>query len=382
MLVDEHELLESRFYREFLKPQGIRRNVDCGASFGEQPMGSLPSVKAGHREFGSYGLLLNGSILIRAILVLALTSVPAVALELSLPIDCALGEDCFIQQYVDRDPGLGIKDYACGAQTYNGHKGTDFRIRNIMDVKRPVAVLAAAPGIIVGRRDGMRDHLIRSEEDRAAVADEECGNGVRIDHGGGWQTQYCHLRRGSVRVKVGQKVRTGTKLGEVGYSGDAAFPHVHLQVSKDRRVVDPFLPEVAASCGNGGKSLWSASTLRALTYRPATLLAVGVTDRAIALEELEEGTPLAVPGRESPAVAYMWAINLQKGDLIDLALTFRGRIVARNYERLVRNKAQLMLFAGKKAPPGGWPKGTYASQVEVIRNGNPVIKGGQTTVLE
>src|SRR5262245_24798549 len=147
---------------------------------------------------------------ITALFVLVLTSGPAVALELGVPIACELGKDCFLQQYVDRDPGPGIKDYACGAVTYDGHKGTDIRVRTTADVQKHVAVLAAASGIVIGVRDGMRDHLVRTQEDRAAVADHECGNGVRIDHGDGWQTQYCHLRQASVRVNKGQQIAAGT----------------------------------------------------------------------------------------------------------------------------------------------------------------------------
>lgn len=320
--------------------------------------------------------------LIRALSILVLTAVSAVALELNLPIDCKLGEDCFVQQYVDRDRGPGVEDYTCGAQTYDGHKGTDIRIRTIADVQKHVAVLASAPGIVVGRRDGVRDHLVRTDEDRTAVAGHECGNGVRIDHGQGWQTQYCHLRQGSVRVKKGQQVVAGTKLGEVGYSGDATFPHMHLQVSKDGKVVDPFLPDPMTPCGTGRGVLWSASASSTLAYQRGALLAIGLTDHVITLDELEAGTPLASPSRETPVIAYMWAINLQKGDVVDVEITYGGKVVVKNSESLDRNKAQLMLFTGKKAPPGGWLEGTYASEAQVTRGGEPVFKGSQTTVMK
>jgi hypothetical protein len=326
--------------------------------------------------------LVCSSVALRALWILPLTSVPAAAFELGLPIACKFGEDCFIQQYVDRDSGPGAKDYACGGQTYDGHKGIDMRVRTIEDVQKGVAVLAAAPGVVIGVRDGMRDHLVRTYDDRVAVSDHECGNGVRIDHGHGWQTQYCHLRQGSVCVEKGQQVVSGTKLGEVGYSGDAAFPHVHLQVSKNGSIVDPFLPDPTASCGEGGKSLWSASVWQALTYRPGTLLAVGLTDRAITLKELEQGTPLAKPSRDTPVVAYMWAINLQQHDLLEVAVIYRGKVVAKNSQRLERNKAQFMLFAGKRSLPGGWLKGTYTSEAQVIRDGKPVLKDSQALILK
>jgi murein DD-endopeptidase MepM/ murein hydrolase activator NlpD len=93
-----------------------------------------------------------------------------------------------------------------------------------------VIVVAAAAGTVLATRDGTPDQLIRSQADRAEIANRECGNGVVIDHGENWQTQYCHIRRGSIGVKQGDRVEPGQKLGEIGYSGDAAFPHVHLTV--------------------------------------------------------------------------------------------------------------------------------------------------------
>jgi murein DD-endopeptidase MepM/ murein hydrolase activator NlpD len=142
-----------------------------------------------------------------------------------------------------------VRDYACGAETYDGHEGTDIRLRTTAEIAKGVGVLASASGTVIGVRDGMADHLVRTDADREAVAAFECGNGVRIDHGEGWITQYCHMRKGSIVVKKGDEVKPGTKLGEVGYSGQAAFAHVHIQVTKDGKVIDPFLPEAEPTCG-------------------------------------------------------------------------------------------------------------------------------------
>jgi hypothetical protein len=311
--------------------------------------------------------------LTRAFSVLLLTAGPAYAFELELPVACTPGEDCFIQQYVDRDEGPDLRDYACGAETYDGHDGIDIRLRSTGDVKKGVAVLAAAPGKVIGLRDGEPDRLIRSEEDRAKVADRECGNGVRINHGDGWVTQYCHLRRGSVAVQEGDTVETGAKLGEIGYSGEAAFPHVHLAVSKDDETVDPFLTEPDPACGEDGPALWSTKAEAALAYQAGTLLGLGITDHPIELEELETGTQLAQPTPSTPVVTYMWAINLRKDDVIDLKLMRGDEVLVENSETLDRNKAQFMLFAGKKAPQGGWPKGKYTGTVTVTRDGKAVI---------
>jgi hypothetical protein len=311
--------------------------------------------------------------LTRACLILVLTATPAGAFEIGLPISCEIGTDCFIQNYVDRDDGPGAQDYACGAETYDGHKGTDIRLRSTADVEKGVPVLAVAPGIVVGTRDSMPDRLVRNDADRAAVGEQECGNGVRIDHGGGWFTQYCHMRRGSVTVKTGDKVETGAKLGEIGYSGMATFAHAHLTVEKDGKTVDPFLADAGVACGESGPSLWSAAAKEKLPYRAGVLLGFGVTDHPVALEELEDGAQLATPKPDTPVVAYLWAINLRKGDTIEVALKKDGEVVAENAATLDRDKAQYMLFAGKKAPTGGWPTGTYTGEAQVTRAGKDVI---------
>jgi hypothetical protein len=78
----------------------------------------------------------------------------------------------------------------------------------------------------------------------------------------------------------------------------------------------------------------------------------------------------------------MWAINLQKGDIVDIELRYGSKVVAKNSERLERNKAQFMLFAGKKAPSDGWLEGTYTSLAEVIRGGQPVVEQSHSVVLK
>jgi hypothetical protein len=228
--------------------------------------------------------------LTRACLILVLTAAPAGAFEIGLPIGCDIGNDCFIQNYVDRDEGPGAQDYACGSETYDGHKGTDIRLRSTADVEKGVPVLAVAPGIVVGTRDSMPDRLVRNDADRAAVGEQECGNGARMDHGGGWFTQYCQMHRGSVAVKTGDKVETA-KIDEVAYSGMATFPRAHLTVEKDGKTVDPFLAAAGVACGETGPSLWSPAAKEQLPYRAGVLLALGVTDHPIALEELEDGVP-------------------------------------------------------------------------------------------
>ena len=319
--------------------------------------------------------------LTRALFIIVVSSTPTLALELSQPIDCTPGTDCFIQQYVDRDEGPGAQDYACGTETYDGHKGTDIRLRTTADVEKGVAVKASAAGTVVGLRDGVDDHLVRSAEDRAAVKDRECGNGVMLDHGDGWKTQYCHMRKGSVAVQKGDSVPAGAKLGEVGYSGDAAFAHVHLQVTKDDKVVDPFLAEDKTACTKDGPTLWSKEAKAALSYKEGTVLGLGFADHGLDIVELETGAEMKTPSAQTPMVAYVWAINLQEDDIVQIALIKDGAVVQNNSDTLDHSKAQFMLFAGKKAPQGGWPKGSYKASAKVSRGGKTVIEENKTLEL-
>ena len=179
--------------------------------------------------------------LVRAIMMLSgmLLATAASALELGLPAQCTLGKNCFVQQYPDMDAGAGVADPYCGSATYDGHDGIDLRIMSMADVARGVPVLAMADGTVLRSRDGVPDHLVTSEADRADVADKECGNGMIVELGEGFEIQYCHLRQGSLVVKPGDHVERGQKLGEIGASGLAQFPHVHVTVRHDGTKIDP-----------------------------------------------------------------------------------------------------------------------------------------------
>jgi len=300
------------------------------------------------------------------ILIAAAAAASADGLRLGLPIACEPGKTCWVQQYPDHDPASGAEDYACGQQTYDGHDGTDIRVR---DTRATADVLASAAGTVKAVRGGMADRLVKDDAGRAALGNRDCGNGIVIDHGGGWQTQYCHLRQGSVAVRAGDRVEAGRRLGAVGYSGMAEFPHVHLTVRKDGKAVDPFRPaaEMAGRCGGVSDPLWTEDALAALTYHRGDIIGFGFAPGAVDLAALENGSlGGGAPGRDWPAVvAYVWAINLLDGDVLEISLEGPHGLAARNSARLDRSKAQYMLFTGVKRPAAGWPAGTYRASVRI-----------------
>lgn len=314
-------------------------------------------------------------------------SSPVAALELDIPLDCKVGQTCFIQQYMDHDPAPQARDYTCGTATYDEHDGTDFRLRTTREAERGVAVLAAAAGMVTAQRDGMADVLQRTPEDLSRISDRECGNGVVINHGEGWETQYCHLKRGSVAVEAGDVVEAGDKIGEVGYSGAAGFPHLQLAVRQGGEPVDPFLGPDAdpESCGAGAEPLWTPEALAELDYQPGRILDVGFAPGPIELQALETGAAQdSVPDRRSPAiVAWGWAINLQAGDEIVVVLGGPdGGELARNSVTLDSSKAQYMLFAGSRPPATGWPAGLYTASFTVSRAGAPAISEKRELAIE
>ena len=63
------------------------------------------------------------------------------------------------------------------------------------------------------------------------------GNHVIIDHGYGYQTLYAHMRK--YIVYRGQKVKRGEIIGYVGSTGTSVAPHLHYEVMKNKRKINP-----------------------------------------------------------------------------------------------------------------------------------------------
>ena len=310
---------------------------------------------------------------------LFLISFPAIAEPpvLQLPIECELGKTCYIQQYMDLDDTEGVRDFGCGAASYDGHKGTDFRLLTIQDMEEGVNVLASADGRVLGLRNTMPDKLVETNADRAAYKGKECGNGLVLEHGDGWETQYCHMKLGSVSVKKGQFVKAGDVIGQVGLSGKTQFPHVHLSVRHNKKKIDPFLnPNEITQCGElPTGNLWADNLQEILAYQPTQIINLGFADGRVSIQDIEnEIFQDYIPTRTAGAlVGYVRTINIKKGDQIRLSLmNAKGEIITKTYDPLERNRATQMYFSGKKAPRGGWTAGNYTVTAEVLREGQIV----------
>ena len=94
------------------------------------------------------------------------------------------------------------------------HGGLDFK------AKRGTRVRATASGTIIkaGRMGGY-------------------GKLIEIDHGGGITTRYAHLSK--IHVKIGQKITRGKVIGRVGSTGRSTGPHLHYEVRRKGRALNP-----------------------------------------------------------------------------------------------------------------------------------------------
>ncbi|GAB4181460.1 MAG: M23 family metallopeptidase [Thalassobaculales bacterium] len=308
------------------------------------------------------------------LLVLLLLGAPAGAAgpSFGLPVDCTPGRDCWVQNYLDVDPGPDTADYACGRAAYDGHTGTDFALRDRAAMRAGVPVIASAAGRVLRTRDGEADFAFKG--DRNAVKGRECGNAVVIDHGGGWETQYCHLKRGSLAVRPGQQVAAGARLGAVGQSGLAEFPHVHLTIRHAGKVVEPFRGlSGAPACGLGPEPLWSPAILPALAYGPA-LFAAGITDSEPRVEEIEEGQHRQPTLARSARLLIVWmrAMGVAPGDRIDFALVDpQGRALLAKDATEERHRARSFRYVGLRRPAAGWPAGSYRATITLSRSAGP-----------
>lgn len=290
-------------------------------------------------------------------------------LRLGFPVDCKLNRDCFIQNYVDHNPRPGYKDFACGKLSYDGHKGTDFALHSLAAMKRGVPVLAAASGTVTRLRDGMADRLAGFKADFDGQA---CGNGVVLKHPDGWETQYCHMKKGSIAVAVGQQVKEGEVLGMIGLSGRTQFPHLHIEVRHKGKIVDPFVPISSVghrkSCNaEPVRSLWTAPP----AYRPGGLIALGFADHVPEYKNVRAGNVgrSEMSGSAQALVLFAYGFGGREGDKVSLYINGPKGALSTETVTLSKDQAQFMQAVGRKRSWAHWPRGSYSGRVVLQRDG-------------
>jgi hypothetical protein len=116
-------------------------------------------------------------------------------------------------------------DYGTREASYSTHHGMDF----INDAGHACNAITVADGEVVAVQD-----FVDGFSDTYTA-----GNYVRIKHESGVYSRYLHLVKGSVKVKVGQKVKAGTALGKEGNTGYSYGTHLHFDVFDGTQYVDP-----------------------------------------------------------------------------------------------------------------------------------------------
>ena len=91
--------------------------------------------------------------------------------------------------------------------------------------------LAVADGVVTEVKDGIPENVPGINSRAVPITLETVGgNHVILDIGGGHFAFYAHLQPGSLRVKLGDKVRRGQVIGLVGNSGNSTEPHLHFHI--------------------------------------------------------------------------------------------------------------------------------------------------------
>ena len=103
--------------------------------------------------------------------------------------------------------------------------------------RHPIPVIASWPGFC--RAAGHADLCRRSGTIVALGRNGDFGKYIRIRHRNGYETAYAHMNGYARRLKKGAKVKQGQIIGYVGSTGLATGPHLHYEVLRHKKPVNP-----------------------------------------------------------------------------------------------------------------------------------------------
>ncbi len=305
--------------------------------------------------------------------------------ELSLPLDCTIGEDCWIANYVDVEPAEDTaKDYKCGAKTAEAHQGTDFAIRSRYEMKKGVDVLAAMDGKIIRTRDGENDD-VKADEQYAAIREEnkDCGNGILIQHALGQQSFYCHLKEDSITVELGEDVKAGQKIAQIGQSGDAQFPHLHFAFIWEGGHIDPFTGlGMNDGCGQTKQSLWKQD----IAYDPYAVFDGGFEAAMPDFEAIKRGRKMkdTIRGDGDALVYWIGFYHAKTGDEVELTITNPAGEIYAETTRTVEEDRKLenFFYTGRKLNRKVLEAGYYEGSATFKREGFPAKTYAHSILVE
>ena len=150
-----------------------------------------------------------------------------------------------LQNQVDHDftPNGNLRDYNCGARTYDfatgNHAGTDYILwpypwKRMQE--STMEVIAAAPGIIINKKNGFNDLNCLNNGNPQ-------WNGIVVQHSDGSTATYMHFKKNTATTKeIGDTVIAGEFLGIAGSSGSSTIPHLHFEIQDvNGNLIDPYV---------------------------------------------------------------------------------------------------------------------------------------------
>jgi murein DD-endopeptidase len=119
---------------------------------------------------------------------------------------------------------------------------------------------AVADGVVTQTKDGIPQNVPNKPPVVPITLETIGGNHVIMDIGNGLYAFYAHLQPGSVRVKVGDRVKRGQVLGLLGNSGNSSEPHLHFHIcDANSELGSEGLPYAFAEYELQGKGEWKPS---------------------------------------------------------------------------------------------------------------------------
>jgi biotin carboxyl carrier protein len=132
---------------------------------------------------------------------------------------------------------------------------------------------SVADGVVTETKDAIPQNVPNAETHAVPITLETIGGDhVIVDIGGGRYAFYAHMQPGSLRVKVGDHVKTGDVLGLVGNTGNSSEPHLHFDICDANSMLGcEGLPYAFASFDVTGSAAGDGSSLKAGTTVTRTL---------------------------------------------------------------------------------------------------------------
>ncbi len=226
--------------------------------------------------------------MIRATLCLAAFLATNARAGLVWPIDCRPGRDCEITNFPD--PKNTEKTAFCRLNSIASHEGTDILVSGER-MDGGVTVRAADDGVVQWVFDGKYDRCpdpgqpdcgapgaarpgAREGTNVCTPLGPFCREGpshgrcfwcfaggnvvvIRHPHGKAFATRYDHLKKNSILVKAGQRVKRGQAIAQVGSAGHSTAPHLHFEVWGGT-FYDPVDPWLGPCSPKGHSGLWDA----------------------------------------------------------------------------------------------------------------------------